>query len=84
MGKVLDRSIMKHLGKQIEAKEIVRDLGIIFEPNGKFDKHITTVVAKSNDMVGWILWMFRTHTKKIMLTSLKTLVVPQVEYGCII
>ena len=33
-------------GKQIETKESVRDLGIIFEPNGKFDKHITSVVAK--------------------------------------
>ena len=78
---------MKHLkgkGKQIEAKESVRDLGIIFELSEKFDKHITSVVANGYWMVGWILWTFRTRTKEIMPTLLKTLVVPQVEYGCII
>ena len=37
--------------KQIEAKETVRDLEINFDPNGKFDKHITSVVAKGNCMV---------------------------------
>ena len=63
-------------GKQIEVKERVRDLGIIFEPNGKFDKHVTSVVAKGNCMVV----TFRTCTKKIMLTLLKAIVVPQVEY----
>ena len=53
----------------------MRDLGIIFEPLGKFDKHITSVAAKGNCMVGWILQMFKTHMKKV---------VPQEEYGCII
>ena len=55
-----------------------------FKPNGKFDKQITIVVAKSNRMVGWSLWTFRTRTKEIMLTILKALAVPQVEHGCII
>ena len=59
-------------GKQSEAKESVRDLRIIFEPNGRFDKHITSVMAKGNCMEGWILWMFKTCTKEIMLTLLKT------------
>ena len=71
-------------GKQIESKESVRDLGIIFEPNGKFDKHITSIVAKGNRMVGWIMRTFRTRSKDIMLTLLKSLVVPQVEYGSVI
>lgn len=30
----------------------VWDLGIIFEPNEIFDKHITSKVAKGNRMVG--------------------------------
>ena len=30
----------------------VRDVGIIFEPNGKLDKHITSVVAKGNCVAG--------------------------------
>ena len=64
-------------GNQIEIKESVRrDLGIIFEPNRKFNKHITSEVAKGNRMAGWILRTFRTRTKEIMLTLLETLVVP--------
>ena len=35
-------------------------------------------------MVGWILRTFRTRIKEVMLTLLKTLVVPQLEYRCII
>ena len=69
-------------GKQTEVKESARDLAIIFEPNGKFDKHITSVVAKGNRMVRWILQPLRTRTKEVMLTLLKTLVVIQEEYGC--
>ena len=37
-------------GKQLEGKVSVRDLGIIFEPNGKFNKYITSVVPKGNCM----------------------------------
>ena len=71
-------------GKQLEGKVSAKDLGIKFEPNEKFNKYITSVVAKGNCMVGWILRTFRTCTKEIMLTLLKLLSVPQVEYGCII
>ena len=67
-------------GKQIEAKEGVRDLEITFEPNGKFDKHITSVVAQGGYMVGGILQTFRTIRKGVVLTLLKTFIVPQVEY----
>ena len=38
-------------------------------------------MAKGNHMIGWTLRTFRIRTKEIML---KTLVVPQVEYGCIV
>ena len=68
----------------MEARESVRDLGIIFEPNRKFDKHIASVLAKGSCVARWILRTFGTRTKGIMLTSLKTVVVPQVEHGCII
>ena len=30
----------------------VRDVGIIFEPNGKLDKHITSVVAQGKCVAG--------------------------------
>ena len=52
----------------------------MFEPNGKFDKHITSAVAKGNRMVGWILRTLRSRTKEVMLILLKALVVPQAEY----
>ena len=69
---------------KLETKEIVRDLWITFKPTGKFDKHISSVVAKGNGMVGWISRTFRTRLKELIPTLLKTLVTPQVEYGSII
>lgn len=74
---------MQHLKENIEGNDSVRDLKIIFEVNGKFDKHITSIVAKGNCMVGWILWIFRTCIKEVMSLLLRTLVAPQIEYGCI-
>ena len=49
----------------------------MFEPNGKFDKHITSAVAKGNRMV---LRTLKSRTKEVMLILLKALVVPQAEY----
>ena len=47
----------------------------MFEPNGKFDKHITSAVAKGNRMVLSILQTLRSRTKEVMLILLKALVV---------
>ena len=47
----------------------------MFEPNEKFDKHITNAVAKGNRMVLWILRTLRSRTKEVMLILLKALVV---------
>ena len=65
--------------KQIETKDSIRDLGIIFDPNGEFNKHIIKVVAKSYCVVGLILQTFRTrkgsHTyiiKNISCTTSRT------------
>ena len=43
-------------GKQIESKkkkkkEDIGDKGLISEPNGKFNRHITDIVTKSNAMI---------------------------------
>lgn len=51
-------------GKQIETKESVRDLGITFEPKWKFEKYITSVVAKGNRMGGWVLQMLELAQRK--------------------
>ena len=63
-------SIMKHL-KGNKLKESVRDRRIIFERNGKFDKYITSVVAKGNCMVGWILRTFTTRTNAHNIKNIK-------------
>ena len=55
--------------KEIKTKVGVRDLGIIFEPNEKFNKHITSVLAKGNCMVGWILWTFKRNHALIIKNS---------------
>lgn len=42
-------------GKQIESKKKkkvdIGDMGLISEPNGKFNRHITDIVTKSNAMI---------------------------------
>ena len=67
-------------GKQIESKVGIGDLELISEPNGKFDRHITDIIAKGNGMIRWILRTFRTCTKEVMFTLFKALAVPSV--GC--
>ena len=51
---------LTHQGESIESKESVRDLGIIFQSNGKFGKHIIKIVAKS-DRVRDLSIIFRSN-----------------------
>lgn len=71
-------------GEPIESKESNRDLGGIFQINVNYDKHIINIVAESNHISWWVLQIVKNCSKNIKLTLLKTLVLSQVGYGCII
>ena len=71
-------------GSVITRKNTIKDLGVIFEDNLLFHKHIISTVAKCHRIAGWSLRTFKSRATNVMLTLLKSLVVSQVEYACII
>jgi len=68
----------------VEVKESLRDLGITIENNLTFKKHILATVTKGHRMAGWALRTFISRDQYLMKTLLKSLIVSQVEYGCVI
>ena len=66
----------------IQYKPVVKDLGIFFSDDGSFDQHINTIVAKARKLCGWALRTFDTRDKLTMLTLLKSLILPAMEYCC--
>ena len=68
----------------IEKKPTIRDLGIHFQDDLGFNQHITTITAKGTRLAGWVDRSFKFRTKPLMHFLLKHLIVPQMEYGCVI
>ena len=66
----------------ITKKLSVKDLGVTFQDNLHFRSHVLTIVKKGHKMANWALRTFRTRKDYILLTILKSLVRPQVEYAC--
>ena len=69
---------------KIEQKRQIKDLGVLMSNNLKFDQHIRNIVATGSRMCGWILMTFKTRQLGPMIILLKTLIVGQVEYCCIL
>ena len=71
-------------GITITQNENVKDLGIVFEQSLLFSTHITNIVAKGHRTAGWALRVFKSRDTTTMLTLLKSLIISQVEYGCVL
>ena len=71
-------------GEEIEIKHVVRDLGIEMQDNLTFNAHIITVATKGHKMENWILRTFISRNLTTMKILLKSIVVPQTEYGSVI
>jgi len=71
-------------GGEITCKPSIKDLGVTFENNLSFQSHINNTIAKGNKIGGWCLRTFKKRTTEVMLTLLKQLVVPQLEYASVI
>ena len=69
---------------KIEQKSHIMDLGIMMSNCLKFDMHIRNTAAKGNRMSGWVLRSFKTRKVDTMKTLLKSLIVSQMEYCCIL
>ena len=71
-------------GKPIPETEVVKDLCVLFNNEGHFGDHIKVKSAKGKQMSGYIFRTFLTRKPEIMLTLLKSLVLPIIEYSCIV
>ena len=58
-----------------------KDLGITFESNGSFDKHIDNIVLKANRNLGIIRRTFQQIDQEMLVVLYKSLVRPILEYG---
>ena len=66
----------------IDDKEQVRDLGIVLSNTATFTLHIRNLVKKARDKMGWVLRVFQSQERSLMLTLLQSLVIPLPEYCC--
>ena len=66
----------------IDGKEQVRDLGIMMSNTATFTLHISYIVKKARDKMGWVFRVFQSCECSLMLTLLKSLVIPLLEYCC--
>ena len=63
-------------------KEQFRDLGIMMSNTATFTLYIKNTVKKARDKMGWVLRVFQALERSRMLTLLKSLVIPLLEYCC--
>ena len=67
-------------GGPIEEKECLRDLGVRISTDLSFNVQIDMAVMTSSKMAGWALRSFRRRGKHMMLTILRTLIQPRLDY----
>ena len=60
----------------------VRDLGIKVTQSLSWSPHIRNIVDGANKMAAWILSVFSTRDREVMMILYKSLVRPRVEYSC--
>ena len=89
----MDKSKIIHYGRQnpehvyrirnltIETDTIEKDLGITFDKDLKFSKHIAAIVRKANSRLGIIKRNFSIRNKETVLPLYKSLIRPILEYG---
>ncbi|KAL5251911.1 hypothetical protein ACHWQZ_G014894 [Mnemiopsis leidyi] len=62
--------------------ENVRDLGVKVSSNLSWSKHIGEMVAKARSKLSWVLSVFKTRDRVVMMTLYKSLVRSLLEYCC--
>ena len=71
-------------GINIQQCKHLRDLGVIMSDDGNFQQQIDNVVTKARQMIGWVLRTFKTRESTALLTLYKTLILPLIEYCCVL
>ena len=68
--------------KRISASRTIKDLGIIFEDNFKFEEHMSIIINNANSKLGIIKNTFHKLTIDNFIILYKALVRPILEYWC--
>ena len=68
----------------LEQCEFAKDLGILVDSNLKWGQQIAAITASARQLAGWVLRVFKTRTKEVMLLLYKALIRPKLEYGCVV
>ena len=71
-------------GEIIPETKLTTDLGLNFNNKGNFEDHIKIKKSKAKQMSGYILRTFIIRSPQPMLTLYKSLVLPHIEYCCIV
>ena len=67
---------------QIAEKLCLQDLGVMINSNLTFESQIEGIIQSGAKMVGWALRTFGGRRKELMLTVLRSLIQPRLEYCC--
>ena len=67
-------------GGPIEEKDNLRDLGVRISTDLTFSAQVDLTVESGNRMAGWALRTFRGRNKYLMITILRTLIQPRLDY----
>ena len=67
-------------GSPIEEKASLRDLGVRISSDISFNTQIEMTVKSGSNMAGWALRTFRRRGRQLMLTILRSLVQPRLDY----
>ena len=69
---------------EIPETDLKKNLGVHFSSSGDFTDHIKLKVAKAKQIAGYIMRTFISRKPEIMLTLLKSLVLPIIDYSSIV
>ena len=62
----------------------IKDLGVTLQDDGKYDLHIHEKVSKASQICGWVMRVFETRERTLMLTLYKALTLPHMDYCSLI
>ena len=71
-------------GQPIQNTTTVRDLGIHITNDLTFDQHIHTIAKRGRKIAGWILRVFNSRDRSLLVPLLKQLIHSTIEYCCIL
>ena len=71
-------------GQEIPKCNTVRDLGVLFNEDLRFNAHVDATCSKVRQLIGWSLRTFRSRDTVTIMTLWKSMLLPRVDYCSIL